>query len=332
MSSSKVTIKEVAKRAGVSIATVSRYINKSLHLREKNRRRIEKAIEELNYHPLIYARRLAGGKLNTFGLIIPGYEGIFYSFYALKIIREVAAALDKEEIDMHLNIYRNQDNFNSSLVDGVIMADIISNNDQLLRLKKEETPVVVINRELADKDVSFVAVDNYKGAYEATEFLISHGHKKIAHLAGDLEVQCARQRVDGFKGALKKNGIKENPNYICETNFSRAKAREELQKLFSTKKFPTAIFCCSDEVASEVLSFADEHSINVPDKLSVIGFDDNPNFSYGNLMLTTVRQPIDKMAYEAVKILKQVIDKKIPPQKLILEPKLVIRDTVGFFK
>ncbi|MFO8053202.1 MAG: LacI family DNA-binding transcriptional regulator [Candidatus Omnitrophota bacterium] len=332
MSSSKVTIKEVAAKAGVSIATVSRYINKSIRLREQNRRRIEKAIEELNYHPLVYARRLAGGKLNTFGLIIPGYEGIFYSFYALKIIREVAAALDEKEIDMHLNIYRNKDIFNSSLVDGVIMADVISNREQLLRLKKEEVPLVVINRKMSGQNVSFVAVDNYKGAYEATEFLINHGHKKIIHLAGDPEVQCGRQRVDGFKAALKKNGIKERSNSVCLTNFSRAKARDELNKLFSAKNLPTAIFCCSDEVASEVLNFADENSIKVPQDLSVIGFDDNPNLSYRDLMLTTVRQPLDQMAKEAVKILQQTIDKKIPPQKVILEPKLVIRDTVGFLK
>ncbi|MCF7872995.1 MAG: LacI family transcriptional regulator [Candidatus Omnitrophica bacterium] len=332
MSLSKVTIKEVAAKAGVSIATVSRYINKSIRLREQNRRKIEKAIEELNYHPLVYARRLAGGKLNTFGLIIPGYEGIFYSFYALKIIREVAAALDEKEIDMHLNIYRDKDIFNSSLVDGVIMADIISNKDQLLRLKKEEIPLVVINRKMSDQDISFVAVDNYKGAYEATEFLINHGHKKIVHFAGDTEVQCACQRIDGFKAALKKNGITEKPNSICLTNFSRAKAREELNKLFSAKDMPTAIFCCSDEVASEILNFADENSIKVPQDLSVVGFDDNPNLSYRDLMLTTVRQPLDQMAKEAVKVLRQTIDEKIPPQKVLLEPKLVIRDTVGFLK
>ncbi|MCF7886901.1 MAG: LacI family transcriptional regulator [Candidatus Omnitrophica bacterium] len=332
MSSSKVTIKEVAAKAGVSIATVSRYINKSIHLREQNRRKIEKAIEELNYHPLVYARRLAGGKLNTFGLIIPGYEGIFYSFYALKIIREVAAALDKKEIDMHLNIYRDKDIFNSSLVDGVIMADVISNRVQLLRLKNEGIPLVVINRKMPDQDISFVAVDNYKGAYEATEFLINHGHKKIIHFAGDIEVQCACQRVDGFKAALKKNGIKEIPNSICLTNFSRAKARDELNKLFSSKDMPTAIFCCSDEIANEVLNFADENSIKVPQDLSVIGFDDNPNLSYRDLMLTTVRQPLDQMAREAVKVLRQTIDEKIPPQKVLLEPKLVIRDTVGFLK
>ncbi len=330
MSSSKATIKEVAKKAGVSIATVSRYINKSLRLREKNRFKIEKAIKELNYQPLVFARRLAGGKLNTFGLIIPGYEGIFYSFYALQIIREVAAALEAKEIDLHLNIYRGKDRFNSSLVDGVIMADIISNRGQLLRLKKEEIPVVVINRKAFLEDVSFVAVDNYKGAYEAAEFLINHGHKKIAHLAGDTEVQCARQRIDGFKGALRKNGIKVQDNYICKTNFSRAKAREELDKLFSSQNPPTAIFCCSDEVANETLNFADENSIAVPGSLSVIGFDDNSNLSHRNLMLTTVRQPLAQMAQEAVKILKQIIDKKASPQKVILEPKLVIRDTVEF--
>lgn len=330
MSVPKVTIKDVAKRAGVSIATVSRYINKSLHLREKNRLKIEKAVQELGYQPLVYARRLAGGKLNTFGLIIPGYEGIFYSYYALSIIREVAAALDEKGIDLHLNVYRNRDTFNTSLVDGVIIADIIANKEQLSRLVKEGIPLVVINKRVDEPDVSFVSVDNYKGAYEAVEFLINHGHKKIAHLAGDLEVQCALDRLRAFKDALKAHQIKENEKYICVTNFSRAQAKEELEQLFSLKDPPTAIFCCSDEVACEVINFAEEKAIKIPEKLSVIGFDDNPNCLYSNFMLTTVRQPLAQMAKEAVRILKERVEKDISPQKVVLQPKLVIRDTVSF--
>ncbi len=329
MSSSKITIKEVAKKAGVSIATVSRFLNNS-PLKEDNRVKVEKAIKDLNYHPLVYARRLAGGKLNTFGLIIPGYEGIFYSFYALETIREVAFSLNEKAIDLHLHIFWNKDNFKTSLVDGVIMADIIGNQKQLDRLVKEDVPLVVINKNLGDSDISYVAVNNFKGAYEATEFLIHHGHKKIAHFAGDLNVQCAQERLEGYKRALEKNGITKKDSYIKLTNFSRKDARIKLDELFSQGQVPTAIFCCSDEVASEVLTFAEENKIKVPQELSIIGFDDNPHCLYGNLMLTTVRQPIKAMANQAVKILTDRLEGNTAPKKIVLDTEIIIRDTVSF--
>ncbi len=329
MTSSKITIKDVAKKAGVSIATVSRFINDS-HLKESNRVKVEKVVKELGYQPLIYARRLAGGKLGSFGLIIPGYEGIFYSFYALEIIRQVASSLDEESMDLHLHIFWNKDTFRSSLVDGVIMADVIGNESQVKRLQKEEIPLVVMNRNVDIKDVNCVSIDNFKGAYEATEFLIHHGHKKIAHLAGDLGVQCARDRLGGFKSALEKAGIAINKNNIKDTHFSRKEAREALEELFSAKDKPTAIFCCSDEVASEVMSFAEEKRIEIPRELSLIGFDDDPHCLYGNLMLTTVRQPLKEMAQTAVKILNENQKAIMPVQRVVLDTELIIRDTVGF--
>jgi len=329
VSSSKITIKDVAKKAGVSIATVSRFLN-NFPLRKNNKDKVEQAVKELNYQPLLYARRLAGGKLNTFGLILPGYEGIFYSFYALEIIREVAAATSADAIDLHLNIFWDKDNFQSSLVDGVIMADIINNERQLKRLTKESVPLVVVNRKIEDPEVSYVAVNNFKGAYEAVEFLIHHGHKSIAHLAGDLRVQCSQERVDGYKSALAKNNLEFKEALVRQTNFSRKEAREQLEVLFSSPEIPTAVFCCSDEVASEVLNFAEEKRIEVPKKLSVIGFDDNPQCLYGNLMLTTIRQPLKAMVQQGVKILKDIVDGKNFPQKVVLDTELVIRDTVGF--
>ena len=188
MSSSKNTIKEVAKQAGVSIATVSRYLTNPSSIKGENRKKVELAVKELNYQPFVYARRLAGGKLNTYGLIIPGYEGIFYSFYALEIIRGVASSLDKKGIDLHLHIFWNKDTFKTSLVDGAILADVIENEGQLKRLVKEGFPLVVINKKIDEPEVSCVTIDNFKGAYEATEFLIHHGHRLIAHLAGDVGV------------------------------------------------------------------------------------------------------------------------------------------------
>ena len=329
MSSSKITIKDVARKAGVSIATVSRFLNNA-SLKEENRQRIEKVVKKLNYHPLLYARRLAGGKLDTFGLIIPGFEGIFYSFYALEIIREVAVSLGTNDIDLHLNIFWNKDNFKTSLIDGVIMADIIGNDKQLKRLIKEDIPLVVVNRQIEDSDINCVAVNNFKGGYEATEFLIHHGHKRVAHLAGDLRVQCAQDRVEGYKSALEKNGVGLVEEYIKTTNFSRKEARLRLEELFSSKNPPTAIFCCSDEIASEVLSFAEEKRMEVPKDLSVIGFDDNPHCLYGNVMLTTVRQPLKAMVHQAVKILKENIESKKPARKIVLDTELIIRDTVSF--
>lgn len=330
MSSSKNTIKEVAKHAGVSIATVSRYLNNPSSLKGENRKKVEAAVKELNYQPLVYARRLAGGKLNTFGLIIPGYEGIFYSFYALEIIRGVALALDKKGIDLHLHIFWNKDNFRASLTDGVILADIIDNENQLKRLIKENFPLVVMNKRREEPEVSYVAIDNFKGAHEATEFLIHHGHRTIAHLAGDLRVQCAKERLDGYRAALEKNKIKIKDEYIKITNFSSKETREKLEELFSGKDTPTAIFCCSDDVASEVLVYAEEKKIKIPKELSVVGFDDNPHCLYGNLMLTTVRQPLEKMAVAAVDMLKEIIEKKSPPKKIVLETELILRDTVDF--
>ncbi|MBU2102513.1 MAG: LacI family DNA-binding transcriptional regulator [Candidatus Omnitrophota bacterium] len=329
-SSNKITIKEVAQRAGVSIATVSRYLNNPSSLKEENRRKVEKIAKEANYQPLMYARRLAGGKLNTFGLVIPGYEDIFYSFYALEIIRGVGMALDKEDLDLHLHIYSGKDTFKTSLIDGAIFADIIGNEKQVARLVKEEFPVVVINHAIEDPEISSVAINNFKGAYEATEFLIHHGHKIVAHLAGDQRVQCASDRLQGYKAALKKGNIDLHNDYIKVTNFSRKEAREKLEELFSLKNPPTAIFCCSDEVASEVLAYAEEKRINIPKDLSVVGFDDNPHCLYGNLMLTTVRQPVLKMASLGVEILRDIVKKKKTPQKITLETELIVRDTVNF--
>ena len=328
--SSSITIKEVAKKAGVSIATVSRYLTNPTSIKGENRKNVQQAIQELGYQPFIYARKLAGGKLNTFGLIIPGYEGIFYSFYAIETIRNIALALDKKGMDLHLHIFWNKDNFRTSLVDGVIFADIIDNENQLKRLVKEKFPLVVINKKIDDPAVSYVAIDNFKGAYNATEFLVHHGHRLIAHLAGDLRVQCARERLDGYKSALEKNKIKAREDYIKITNFSTKDARDKLEELFSLKEPPTAIFCCSDDIAIEVLNFAEEKKIKVPKALSVIGFDDNVRKFHANLSITTVRQPIDKMAITAVEMLNEIITKKATAKRVALDCELIVRDTVDF--
>ncbi|RKY33541.1 MAG: hypothetical protein DRP68_02035 [Candidatus Omnitrophota bacterium] len=333
MSSSKVTINEVARQAGVSIATVSRFLSNPFSVKEKNRKKLEKVIKKLHYQPFVYARKLAGGKLGVYGLIIPGYEGIFNSFYALELIKGVGFSLERKNIDLYLHIFWTKDRFNISLVDGVIFADVIANQEQLKRILKEKLPCVVINKKVEELDVSFVAVDNFRGAYQATEYLITQRHKRIAHLAGDLRVQCAQERIEGYKSALIENKIKVSDKYIKVANFSYLEARRCLEELFDTSSPPTAVFAASDEMAEEVLNFANRYKIKIPEQLSVIGFDDNPLCIQGEIKLSTVRQPLKEMASLGVDVLKEQIEKKKENiKRLVLSPQLIIRESVAPFK
>jgi len=326
----KVTIVDVARRAGVSIASVSRFLNNFPFLKEEKKRKIEQVIKELNYRPLIYARRLAGGRTNSIGLIIPGYEGIFNSFYGLEIIKGVGLALEKENIDLYLHIYWQKDNFSASLIDGVIFADVIDNREQLLRILKERVPCVVINRKMEDVRVSFVAIDNFQGAYSAVEFLIKHRNRKSAHIGGSMKVQCAKERLEGYKCALQRNNLEIREEYVKIANFSKLEAREKVKELLSLKSPPTAVFSASDDMAWEAMNCANELGVNIPKDLSIIGFDDNPICLQSNVRLTTVRQPLSRMACAGVGILRELIKKeKKFFKKIILPCELVVRDSVA---
>lgn len=320
-----ITIKEVAKYAQVSIATVSRVINHSSSVKEKNKIKVVQAIKKLGYKPNVFAQRLAGGRLNAIGVIIPGYEGVFYSFYAQQIIRDIGLGLEAIKKDLFLHIYWNKDNFNSSYVEGVIFADIIRNQAQLARLIEEEIPCVVINKKVDDQKVSYVAIDNERGAEEATRYLIELHHRKIAHIAGDLNAQCAKERLAGFKKALKAKAIHIPEYFIQEGNFSRTQARRAAEFLFSKTPRPTAIFCASDDMAYEVILYLLEKKIKVPQDVSIVGFDNNPQYLYGPLTITTVQQPLGEMTGLGLKILKdkistqsKLIIRKVLPTKLII--------------
>ncbi len=330
MASAKVTINDVAREAGVSIATVSRYLTNPVSIKKENRGRVEQAIKSLRYSPHVYARKLAGGKLGVFGLVIPGYEGIFYSFYGLEIIRGMGLELKDLNKDLYLHIYWGEDRLNPSLVDGIVFADILENEKQLKRMMKEKIPCVVVNKKIDEAGVSYVAIDNTKGAYQAVEYLIKQGHTRIAHIAGDLGVQCAQERLQGYREALGAHNITVRDSYIKEAHFSRPEARKGVEELFSqNQEPPTAIFTSSDEMALEVFHFAQKEGIAFPDKLSLIGFDDNPLCIYENLQLTTVRQPIREMVSAAVDILKNTIEKSSEPVKTMLTPELIVRNSVA---
>jgi LacI family transcriptional regulator len=322
------SIKDVARLAGVSIATVSRVINKRSSVKEKNRSRVLEAVRELKFNPSVVAQRLATGKSNVVALVIPRYEGIFYSFYALELIRGVGTLCDALKMDLLLNLTDARSSINLRNVGGAIFADVIGNRVQLEEALAAGIPIVVVNCFVEDLEVSCIAIDNKKGAAEAVNYLISLGHKRIAHITGDMVTQAASERLEGYKEALKKHGLALDEKIIFKTDYSRGQARQAAEKLIKMPNPPSAVFVASDSMALEVMAVAREQGKKIPQDLSIVGFDDNPSGLYGPVALTTVRQPLIKMAQESVKELNLLMSKKkTKVEKIILPAELVIRES-----
>jgi LacI family transcriptional regulator len=323
------SIEDVAKLAGVSITTVSRVINKMPSVKEKNRVKVLDAIKHLKFQPSIFAQRLATGKSNVVALVVPRYEGVFYSFYVLELIRGVGTLCDALKLDLLLHLTDARAPLNLKGVGGIIFADIIGNRHQLEETIRIGTPCVVLNNYIEDLDVSCIAIDNAIGAESAVNYLVSLGHKKIAHIAGDLVTQAAAQRFEGYKRALAENKIPFNEKYVFKTDYSRGQARLAAEKLIKVSDPATAVFVASDAMALEVMTVVREMGKNIPDDLSIVGFDDNPSGLYGPVSLTTVRQPLIKMAEESVKELNHIMLAKKKPavKKVYLPAELVIRES-----
>ena len=184
MSKLNASINDVARRAGVSITTVSRVINNIPTVTKKNRIKVEEAIAHLKFKPNVTAQRLARGYNNAIALVMPGYPGIFHSFYAIELIRGVGHACETLKLDLVFHITSSDDPLNMSSVGGLIFADIIENRKQVEHALAEKIHCIVINNIVEDMDINYIAVDNFKGGCLATDYLASLGHKRIATVYG----------------------------------------------------------------------------------------------------------------------------------------------------
>jgi len=328
LSPKNISIDDIARASGVSITTVSRVINKVGSVKENNRAKVMKVVKELKFQPSIFAQRLATGKSNVVALVIPRYEGVFYSFYALEIIRGVGTMCEALKLDLLLHLTDARTPLNLRGIGGIIFSDLIGNRAQLEDSLAKGIPSMVINYYVDDLDVSCIAIDNAGGAENAVNYLIQLGHKKIAHITGDLSTQAASKRLEGYKRALEKNNIKVKDDYIFQTDYSRGQARSAAEKLIKAAEPATAVFVASDSMALEVMAVGRELGKDIPRDLSIVGFDDNPSGLYGPVALTTVRQPLIKMAEESVKELNRLISlKKNDFKKILLPAEMVIRES-----
>jgi LacI family transcriptional regulator len=329
---SKVTIVDVAEKAGVSFGTVSRVINNDIHVRPETRERVQGVMQKLGYTANRQARSLAGGRSNIIGVLVPdlgtGYIG--------EIIRGIDAELSLTDLDLILyTTHRTASkeanyvaNLAKGMVDGLLLVLPRSPADYTGTLTNRGVPFVLIDHQGIGRDCPAVGATNWQGAYHATEYLIKLGHTRIGFITGSMDLGCADERLEGYRSALRTYHLPNEPELIYEGTFFQPDGYAGASALLNLIHPPTAIFASNDVMAMGVMDAVRNRGFRVPDDISIVGFDDIPQASMVRPGLTTVNQPLEKMGRVATQMLLDLFrNKEKTDNRIELPTELVIRES-----
>ncbi len=335
-----VTLNDIALKAGLSISTVSRVLNKKSarsRISKETEKLVQKTAKDLNYRPNQLARGLRLKRTHTLGLVVPDISNPFFA-YITKSIQNVSHKMGYSlvvcDTDENLPLEIEHTNLLCSKgVDGLIVLPVGQKYAHLEALLRNGTPLVVVDRSFDLLNASTVIIDNYGGAFEATEFLIKNGHRRIAIIQGLSETFTATGRLKGFLDAHEKHNIPVDPQLVVGRDFRKETGYIETKFLLSLEHRPTAIFTTSDLITLGALEAIMEEGIEIPRDLSIMAFDDIESAAYFRCPITAVAQPKENMGEIAVKLLLDQIRNpdKSEPKRIVLKPKLIIRESVGQF-
>lgn len=333
----KVTIYDIAKKLNITAATVSRALNNNPKISEATRELVNLTAKEMNYEQNKLAQALKSGKSFNVGVIVPRIDSNFFA----SVIRGIEEELYPK--GYHVIICQTHDqkdlevaNINSLLnaqVDGVLMS--ISNakleeNDSFFKLLKKNVPLIFFDRKKDIKGVSSVTIDDYKGAYDATQHLIDQGCKRIAHLSNDRRLEIFKNRYLGYKQAIIDNNLEFDESLVIET-FSKVLEGRKTTKLFlDMKNRPDAIFSSSDFTALGAIEEIKAHGLRIPEDISVVGFANEPFTKFMELSITSVDQSPIEMGRIAAHVFLEEVNNgtKIKSEKqVVLSPELIIRQS-----
>jgi LacI family transcriptional regulator len=324
------TIKDVAKLAGVSVSTVSYALNGSTKVSLETKRKVEEAARKLNYQKNGFASDLKKAKTDTLALILSDLSGPFYS-ELIKGVQKVSMVNGYDLIACSSIGGPNSTALKflkEKRVDGaIVLANNIS-DEIIVESARERFPIVLLDRHLDGDFVINVEVDNYHGGFLATEYLIKNGHREIAYISGPPDSRDSDLRFEGYKKALRDNGLSYQSKWNISGDFTREGGYHATKMLIMQGNLPSAIFYANDEMAIGGLQVFEENGIKVPDEISVIGFDDIQLAQYVNPPLTTIRQPKYEMGALAVHLMFQVLNGQEVEKNYKLSTELVERQSV----
>ncbi len=330
-----VNIKEVARRAGVSASTVSRALSGRVIVSPATKSRVLQAVRELDYQPNVLAKSLKEGKSRTIGLIIPNIHHLVFPA-AVRGVSDAAGKCGYTVIlcntDENLATERAYvENLSRRLVDGLIFSTATPASTHLLDLKERGYPVVLMIRYLSDQ-VDAVIVDNHRGAYEATRFLLERGYRRIALINGRLELDLYRQRLAGYRAALADAGVTPDDALVVNETEGWEDGYRAVRTIQERGKRPDAYFGASDPKALGVMKALKELGLRVPEDVAVMGYDNLEMAELADPPLTTMAQPFYEVGKRAAERLIKLIESKKRPKPVIekLEPQLLVRESVGY--
>ncbi len=330
---SNVTIIDVAREAGVSNSTVSRVVNNSNLVRPETREKVLNAMMRLGYVVNQQARSLRGGRSQVVGLLVPDVG----NSYIGSIIRGIDEELAANQYDLMLYTTHRRKTKESTyvstitrgLADGLLLLLPTNVKAYMESLQAQQFPHVLIDYQHVNNNwTSTIQSTNWQGAYEATQYLIKLGHRRIGYMIGQQEMQCSLDRLTGYRTALEEHDIPFDPDLIYEGDFFYSEGYHAASRFLQLTSPPTAIFAANDLSAMGVIEAIRTRGLSIPDHVSVVGFDDIPEAAQMHPGLTTVRQPLEDMGRLAVRmLLKQLNNPDLPGARVELPTELIVRES-----
>lgn len=331
-----VTIKDIAKALGISTSTVSRALRDSYEISPETKQLVLDCAEKLNYRPNPIAQSLKERRSRSIGVvvceiansffsqIINGIESIAYDKGYNVIISQSNESYEREMMDLHY--------LSSRSVDGLLISLSTETNDisHLQSLHLKGLPIVMFDRVSHEIKTHNVVVDNFKGAYEATEHLLQQGYKRIAAIANSEFLSITEERLAGYKSALEQHEIKYNPTYVKHCFYGGmefSEIEDAVNKLFTLKQKPDAIITMSDKLTTGCLKTLMRRGISVPNDIALVGFSNSDIAELLNPPLTVIRQPALEMGKAATELLLQLIESKRPVTQFenrVMTPELIL--------
>ncbi|MEW5815056.1 MAG: LacI family DNA-binding transcriptional regulator [Spirochaetota bacterium] len=323
------TIYDVAKRAGVSVSTVSRVMNNDPLVSDATIKNVESAIRILNYKRV----RAANTKITGMKLIALVLPDILNPFYAILIkgIEDIAKIQGYNIILCDYGFDSESENalimtLLENKIKGIIYIPSSVDNSLIDKLIEEDFSLVFLDRKIEKAGICYVTSANEEGAYQAVRYLLKLGHREIVFIAGSQQLSTSTARFNGYKKALSENRITINENLVLHGDFNLDKTYNEVSRFIKKGISFTAIFAASDIMAFGAKKALEENNLKIPDEVSLVGYDDVPFSTV--ISLTTVSQPGYEIGRSAMLLLIDLINKRVkPPQQIVLRPSLILRES-----